>query len=85
MATETDNHYAREARSRKAVAMAELARTARGGKGYTPDEVEAFTDTEWILLARAADREDASEQTRAQVVANMRAMDVEATRDPFDL
>jgi hypothetical protein len=77
--------YETEARTRKALAMAELARTARGGKGYTADEVEAFTDTQWILLARAADRDDASEQTRAQVVANLRAMAAEAARDPFDL
>jgi hypothetical protein len=64
--------------------MAGLARNARGGKGYTADEVEQFTDTEWILLARAADREDASETTRRMVVSAIRAMDAEAANDPFD-
>jgi hypothetical protein len=64
--------------------MAGLARAARGGHGYTADEVEQFTDDQWILLARSADREDASETTRRMVVSAVRAMDAEAARDPFD-
>jgi hypothetical protein len=84
METSAENGYADEARTRKALAMASLARNARGGRGYTADEVEAFSDHQWILLARAADREDASETTRRMVVSAVRAMDAEAARDPFD-
>jgi hypothetical protein len=79
-----DNSYEDEARMRKALAMAGLARNARGGRGYTADEVDEFTDDQWILLARAADREDASSTTRHMVVSAIRAMDAEAERDPFD-
>jgi hypothetical protein len=84
MDTSTDNPFKREARTRKVAAMAVMARSARGGKGYTSAELDEFTDTQWVLLARACDREDASDSTRRRVVEVVRKM--EATpqvADPF--
>lgn len=64
--------YEQDARQRKALALADAARSARDGAGFTGDEVAGFTDEQWALLEQAAGTRPASTATRALVVSIIR-------------
>lgn len=66
------NTYEAEARTRKAMALTTAALAARDGEGFTPEDVEAFTDDQWAELAEIAGVRPPSEVTKALVVQSMR-------------
>jgi hypothetical protein len=70
------NEYAQRARSRKARALADLLLEA----GASTEIARAFTDAEWRALARAAEVNAPSEETRRLVRALLRADEEERSR-----
>lgn len=66
------NSYETEARQRKALALIDCAMNAYDGEGFTAEDLEAFTDGQWRMLADAAGVRPPSEVTRALVVSSVR-------------
>lgn len=86
-ATET-NHYEAMARARKVSLLVDAARTIprpqAGTRGYTADEVAAFSRAEWELLAEYARCHiPGSDLTEAMVVDALATLNAQADDDPF--
>ncbi len=82
----TDSHYEELARAEKVTKLAMQARAARDGRGFSADELEAFTWQQWQLLADAAGcRPPGSDDTVQGVVAAVRHLEERNTpADPFE-
>ena len=68
----TGSEFERHARQRKAIAMIDTAMSAYDGEGFSAEDIEAFTDAQWELLADCAGVRPPSEVTRALVISSVR-------------
>ena len=66
------NDFERHARERKATALIDTAMSAYDGEGFSTEDLEAFTDAQWELLADCAGVRPPSEVTRAIVISSVR-------------
>ena len=66
------NDFERHAREKKAIALIDTAMSAYDGEGFSAEDIEAFSDAQWNLLADCAGVRPPSEVTRALVVSSVR-------------
>ena len=66
------NDFERHARERKAIALIDTAMSAYDGEGFSAEDLEAFGDAQWELLADCAGVRPPSEVTRALVISSAR-------------
>ena len=64
------NEYEKQARERKAIALIDTAMSAYDGEGFSAEDIEAFTDAQWELLADCAGVRPPSEVTKALVISS---------------
>lgn len=69
---ETTNEYEKQARERKAIALIDTAMSAYDGEGFSAEDLGAFTDAQWELLADCAGVRPPSEVTKALVISSVR-------------
>ena len=66
------NDFERHARERKAIALIDTAMSAYDGEGFSAEDLEAFTDAQWELLADCAGVRPPSEVTKALTISSLK-------------
>lgn len=73
--------YEAEARGRKVMAYVRYLSTARGGRGFTGDEVRAFNIEQWSLAAKGADLHYPSEISQQMIATALDGVMAERAKD----
>lgn len=68
----TGSEFERHARQRKAIALIDTAMSAYDGEGFSAEDLEAFTDAQWELLADCAGVRPPSEVSKAMTISAVR-------------
>lgn len=81
METSKINPYEETGRAVKVMAYVRYLSTARGGRGFTGDEVRAFNIEQWSLAAKGADLHYPSQISQQMIATALDGVMAERARD----